>query len=356
MQAQTVETDGQLQKDVESGNFVFSSSSAEGEATVAEETKSEKAPSTPPPPPVTYPDGGIKAWGVIFGCFWCNVFTFGWINSFGVLQSYYSATILEGKSQSQVSWVGSFNYFLILGMGLVAGRAFDLGLFKPVSSRLKIVVAREQADKTRYQLMAFSMFLWVLAQMMVSLCSTYAELFVVSGLLLGLAEGLVFNLAVNCPAQWFHKRRALAIGVQAAGSSVGGTVLPIAVQRLLPRIGFGWTMRLVGFLGLFFYVIAYFCMDTRLPPVANVRNGGWKKVKWVDGSAFKSLSYTLFTIGATLVFLGIYNVFTYMDVFATEYNIPQGQYMIPIMNAASTFGRIIPGFFADKVGRFNMCM
>ena len=30
------------------------------------------------------------------------------------------------------------------------------------------------------------------------------------------------------------------------------------------------------------------------------------------------------------------------------------QYMVPILNAVSFFGRTIPGFLADKIGRFNM--
>ncbi len=30
------------------------------------------------------------------------------------------------------------------------------------------------------------------------------------------------------------------------------------------------------------------------------------------------------------------------------------QYLVPILNAASFFGRTIPGFVADKIGRFNM--
>jgi nitrate/nitrite transporter NarK len=30
------------------------------------------------------------------------------------------------------------------------------------------------------------------------------------------------------------------------------------------------------------------------------------------------------------------------------------QYMVPVLNAASLFGRTIPGFLSDKIGRFNM--
>jgi MCP family monocarboxylic acid transporter-like MFS transporter 10 len=38
-------------------------------------------------------------------------------------------------------------------------------------------------------------------------------------------------------------RRGLAFGILASGSSVGGTVLPIAVRKLIPILGFKWAMR-----------------------------------------------------------------------------------------------------------------
>jgi MFS transporter, MCT family, solute carrier family 16 (monocarboxylic acid transporters), member 10 len=117
-------------------------------------------------------------------------------------------------------------------------------------------------------------------------------------------------------------------------------------------------------------------METRLPPLMSVRNGGWRKVKWFDLSAFKTPSYTLFCVGATTLFLGLYNLFTYVETFGNDYQIPATTYLLPILNAvschlsvrfclwpfsdevalfkASTFGRIIPGFYADKIGRFNM--
>ena len=48
-------------------------------------------------------------------------------------------------------------------------------------------------------------------------------------------------------ASWFFKKRALAFGLMASGSSIGGIVLPIMIERLLPVYGFAWTMRLAAF-------------------------------------------------------------------------------------------------------------
>lgn len=38
-------------------------------------------------------------------------------------------------------------------------------------------------------------------------------------------------------SHWFKRRRSLAFGIVACGSSMGGTVIPILVRKLIPRIG-----------------------------------------------------------------------------------------------------------------------
>lgn len=42
-----------------------------------------------------------------------------------------------------------------------------------------------------------------------------------------------------------------------------------------------------------------------------------------------------------------------MDVFTSYYNIPANGYFLSILNAASIFGRVLPGLVADKLGRIN---
>lgn len=64
----------------------------------------------------------------------------GQLNAFGVFQEYYSRTFLQEYSQSDIAWIGALQYFFIFGVGLIAGRAFDLGLFKPIMA-FSIVLA-----------------------------------------------------------------------------------------------------------------------------------------------------------------------------------------------------------------------
>lgn len=48
---------------------------------------------------------------------------------------------------------------------------------------------------------------------------------------------------MTAPMTYFRKRRAIAGGLAITGSSLGGVIFPIMVVHLLPKVGFGWTMR-----------------------------------------------------------------------------------------------------------------
>lgn len=64
---------------------------------------------------------------------------------------------------------------------------------------------------------------------------------------------------------YFHKRRAIAGGFAIAGSSLGGVIFPIMVVHLLPKVGFGWTMRICAFLILGLLIIANLTISSYLP-------------------------------------------------------------------------------------------
>lgn len=77
---------------------------------------------------------------------------------------------------------------------------------------------------------------------------------------------MVLYPSFSSTTTWFQKKRALAMGIIASGSSMGGVVLPIMVNRLIPTIGFGWTMRICAFLMLGLLVITNLTVRSRLRP------------------------------------------------------------------------------------------
>lgn len=88
-------------------------------------TRSRASYVDPAPPP----DGGVRAWTQVFGSHLLVCNTWGFINSFGVFQTYYVGAL--GHPPSDISWIGSTQIWLLFFIGTFSGRATDYGLYKP---------------------------------------------------------------------------------------------------------------------------------------------------------------------------------------------------------------------------------
>lgn len=68
-----------------------------------------------------FPEGGSKAWTVLFGT-WCVLFcTFGLGNSIGVFQTYYVNNALPQYSSSTISWITSFMQWVLNFLPIIVG-------------------------------------------------------------------------------------------------------------------------------------------------------------------------------------------------------------------------------------------
>ena len=142
-------------------------------------------------------------------------------------------------------------------------------------------------------------------------------------------DGLHYS-ATNCVSSWFFKRRAFAIGIVAAGSSLGGVIFPIMLNHLIQEVGYGWALRICAFLILALLVFGNLTVRSRLAPSP-------KPLKLYQ--YFKPLTevpYLLTTIGSFLFYLGLFLPINYIQVQSTEYGMSAhlASYMIPILNAA----------------------
>jgi MFS family permease len=54
----------------------------------------------------------------------------GIVNTFGVYQTYYQSSLLADHTASEISWIGTFQAFLLVSLSLVAGPIFDRGHFR----------------------------------------------------------------------------------------------------------------------------------------------------------------------------------------------------------------------------------
>ena len=76
-------------------------------------------------PEVTYPEGGLKAWSVVFGSFCGMLAAFGLMNTVGTFQAYLSTHQLSSYSESTIGWIFSLYIFLAFFCGVQIGPIFD---------------------------------------------------------------------------------------------------------------------------------------------------------------------------------------------------------------------------------------
>jgi len=141
----------------------------------------------------------------------------------------------------------------------------------------------------------------------------------------------LFIPGVACVSTWFRRKRAAALGIVASGSSVGAVILPVTAERLIPKIGFGWAVRVIALIQLVTLAVSVIVMRSRLPP----RKAG----PLVDPMAFKQKSYTLYTLGAYLAFWGLYTPFFYSQSYAEKVNAPSNvaPFVLSMMNVFLLF-------------------
>ncbi|KAH7145433.1 riboflavin transporter MCH5 [Dactylonectria estremocensis] len=280
--------------------------------------------------PADFPDGGFEAWLVVFGGFCALFCTFGLINCIGVFQEYYTKGPLSTYSQSTVSWITSLQTSTMGLCGVVFGRVFD-------------------SYGPRWLLITGTI-TYVFGLMMMSLATEYYQFILAQGLVAAVGSSAVFNACMNSVVTWFLKRRSTAFGVMVSGSSLGGVILPILMIKLIPRIGFPWTIRIVAFIFLFLLSIASLVVRSRLPPKP-------KPLVLADYTkGFREPAYTLTVIASFFFYWGMFLPFNYIILQAQKQGMDENltTYLLPIINAISIIGRIAPGIAADRIGRYNV--
>lgn len=278
-----------------------------------------------PGPP---PDGGLKAWTqslmghlVVFN-------TWGLIATFGVFQAHYTTDL--GLEPSAVSWIGSMQMLGHFALGMFSGRLFDAGYF--------------------HWVVIPGMLLSTLGTMMTSLCTLYWQFFLAQGLMTGLGCGLQFAPTISLVTTYFSRNRSVAMAIMASGSATGGLVYPTIARQLLPRIGFPWTVRIMGFMMLAMGSVYCSLLKPRLPP----RKSG----PLFEFSAFREPPYSLYLIGIFLIGLGQYFAFYYISSYAVEVlHVPYATSVnvLLVLNGVGILGRLIPSYVADRwTGPYNV--
>lgn len=208
---------------------------------------------------------------------------------------------------------------------------------------------------------------------MASLGKKYYQILLSQGILLGIGMAFIVCPSLAVVSRRMPHRRGAALGLTIGGSSIGGVVWPIMLQQLLyhRNIGFGWTMRAAGFVMM--VPLGIVCLTVRNAPspavvsspteetdqdiAANARDETKEKdPKKVDLSILKQGAFLLLCLGLALTYLGLLTPLFYIPAYSISHGISPDTafYLLSGLNAASFFGRVIPGLLADKYGHFNL--
>jgi MCP family monocarboxylic acid transporter-like MFS transporter 10 len=278
---------------------------------------------------LNFPDGGLRAWLVVLGTSLTLFSTVGFVNTWGVFQAYYETTYLKETSASSIAWIGSIQYFLVYVPSLFSGRLFDLGY-------LKIPFGMAST-------------LLVVAVLLLGQCHTYWQVLLCQGVACGLSCGMMFGPSMHVLGHWFKNRIGFALGIAALGPSLGGTIFPILIRKLIPMIGFSWTMRAVALVIACMLLISNFAITRRLPPREYTG-------KIISFAVLKNGPFMMYTVAGLFGFMGAWTISTYIDTSAQDAGISPdfSPYLISIINASTGLGRTIGGLVMDKTGPVNL--
>lgn len=134
-------------------------------------------------------------------------------------------------------------------------------------------------------------------------------------------------------------------------TELGGVIYPIAFRQLLQQLSFGWSVRVLAFMILATGSIPIALLRLRLAPTTK------RKIRFDYKPFFQEPAYGIWTIVLVFQLAAQYTPAFFLQDFAQQKQImgaDLASYLLPILNAASIFGRIVPNMLADKYGGINV--
>ncbi|RDW75829.1 MFS monocarboxylate transporter-1 [Coleophoma crateriformis] len=288
----------------------------------------------------TFPEGGLRAWVVVFGSFCVIASTYGLISSAGLFQSYWQANQLSAYRSQDIGWITAVNVFLNLILGVQIGPLFDK--YGP-----------------RYLLLVGAVF-YVASLLLLGQCVKYWHFMLVYGILSGMSSALLTTSSLAVVAHWFEAKRGMASGIAFVGSSVGGIAFPLTLSPMLEKLSWAWAMRIIALVVAVLVVIGNLCIRGRLPPR---KNGGA-----IDLKCFRDMRFTWATVGISWspwLDTDVYHharlqradeLQRHRDPQCVSLLVQDAQRLdelIPGSIRGSALGRSMSGWFSDRYGRFN---
>ncbi|KAK1547700.1 hypothetical protein CPAR01_01667 [Colletotrichum paranaense] len=281
-------------------------------------------------------DGGMVAWLQVSSAFALYWNSLGLLNGFGAFQTYYETTLLKSDSSSAIAWIGSVQVFFLMAGGVIFGPLYDLGYAR--------------------SMLLTGTFLVVFGFMMTSISTQYYQFLLAQGFCVGIGSSCLYIVAITLVPPYFTARRALAMGVATVGSSLGATIYPLIFESLQPRIGFPWTVRVIGFVTLAMSCYAVIVARPRTKGAKTLisKNNSLKEIAEIAG--LLDVRYMVQCVAIFFSNLAFFQPLYYIQSYAQSHGMKGAalaKYLLVILNAVGIPGRILPSLIADRFGVLN---
>lgn len=286
-----------------------------------------------------YPDGGLKAYTVLFGSFCGLVVCLGFINSIGVVQAYVSLHQLAHLPATTIAWIFAIYLCLAYGTGIFVGSFFD--------------------KKGAFWLLVLST-IFIFVGLMGTASSVQIWHFILSFIALGVGNGVGLPPLVSVINQWFFKKRGFCIGMATCGGSVGGVVFPFLLRYLYTHYGYVWALRILAFVCLGLMLTSVVFAKERItrdpkPKLDLTLAEMWRRF---DFHRWKNidLKFWYLAAGGFMAEMSLILVVTYFPSYAIVHGTSESDsyLLLTVWNSTGILGRWLPGYISDKVGRFNI--
>lgn len=251
--------------------------------------------------------------------------------AYGSFQSFYALNYIPNFSASSISWIGTIQSWLLIFSGLISGPLFDLGYF--------------------YIMIWVGSFLAVLGLMMLSLAHDYYAIFLSQGVCMGIGMGFLYIPSIALISRSFTHKRGLALGIATSGAPAGGIIYTVMFDRLIAKLSFAWTARVIGFTMLFLFLVAVLILHSIGKEAA--QNPSNQRRKLIDTRALKDSCFWSFTVANVLLYLGYIAPFYYIPTYAqTKLHTSRSlaSYLLIIAQASSIIGRVATTVVAHFYG------
>lgn len=299
--------------------------------------------------PANYPDGGWRAYLVVFGAFLGLTVDFGFINSIGAIQSYLNLHQLKDVSTTINSLIFSIFMLLTYVLCVVGGVAFD-----ELGPRTPILVGTI--------ILFFGMFF-------TGNCTSVGSFIGVFSILAGAGIAVSCSPLTGAVSHWFLKKRSKAFALATLGGSVGGIIFPLILNSLYIKVGFTWALRILAFICLALMLMSAALVSGRKNIIlaadpekkSIVKSSAAHELKVIcfktfNFSALREWPFMLCTLGIAFSDLALVGCSTYFPSFVTYigYSETKANTTITITNCMGILGRYLPGILADKIGPYNV--